>query len=582
VLLMSYNSPGSVFGPPHGPSPEASAPLVLIFERNDAVAVPLLSQLRVAGYDVRSARTPVELFDTAQKHAVALVLVDLGSAAAGRREFWVALDAQRRGRAIQVLTFRLVSDASAMEADFDLSARALADVEIRGPHELQVLVDAVRQRVPLNGSMPSAAVTMPPLGMGSILSANPFDSTAPAPNGLNGHGFIGGQGMSNGNALGNGAGYANGKANDYGAPGMGFNPFAVPAADGFGGFGQPGGMPESRPLADPGAPYAPPPPAPTFSPFAPPAPGQEPQSPFAQPSTVNPFTPAARDASPFDQPYSQNPFAASAATAATADPLARDPFAGSRLPWPGSGNGNGSFPGPAGASVPSAPGGGYGVTNRNERDGSTPHGVLADAWVPPGGDEPLQHVTLRPEALPPASDRAHVREPDWARPTQGPELDQTDAAFPAYDTALPRQKRRGDDDPQLHDATAPVSAQLPALTGGPNGRAERALGTVLVEGALLSPQKLEVLKGIQHMLSTVDMDFRLGELALLFKFLSPDQLLAALLVSRGLVSPQQIAALGRIKQELGGSGMGYDLETLLLMFHILPAEELRALRSELS
>jgi hypothetical protein len=80
----------------------------------------------------------------------------------------------------------------------------------------------------------------------------------------------------------------------------------------------------------------------------------------------------------------------------------------------------------------------------------------------------------------------------------------------------------------------------------------------------------------------VDMDFRLGELALLFKFLSPDQLLAALLVSRGLVSPQQIAALGRIKQELGGSGMGYDLETLLLMFHILPAEELRALRSELS
>ena len=84
------------------------------------------------------------------------------------------------------------------------------------------------------------------------------------------------------------------------------------------------------------------------------------------------------------------------------------------------------------------------------------------------------------------------------------------------------------------------------------------------------------------MLSSVEMDFKLGELALLFKFLSPDQLLAALLVSRGLVSPQQIAALGRIKQEMSSSGMDYDLETLLIMFHILPAEELKALREEIS
>jgi hypothetical protein len=121
---------------------------------------------------------------------------------------------------------------------------------------------------------------------------------------------------------------------------------------------------------------------------------------------------------------------------------------------------------------------------------------------------------------------------------------------------------------------------LPALAGSLSGE-ERALGAVLVEGALLSPRKLDVLKGIQQMLDSVEMDFKLGELALLFKFLSPDQLLAALLVSRGVVTPQQIAGLGRIKQELGGSGMDYDLETLLVMFHILPAEELRALRKEL-
>jgi hypothetical protein len=84
------------------------------------------------------------------------------------------------------------------------------------------------------------------------------------------------------------------------------------------------------------------------------------------------------------------------------------------------------------------------------------------------------------------------------------------------------------------------------------------------------------------MLTTVEMDFKLGELALLFKFLSPDQLLAALLVSRRLVSPQQIAALGRIKQELGGSGINYDLETLLVMFHILSRDELSRLRDELA
>src|SRR5579864_1762238 len=83
----------------------ASAPLITLFERDDSIAVPLLSQLRMAGYDVRSARTPVELFDILGKNLVTLVLVDLGAATAGRREFWVALDAHRRGRsAMQVLT----------------------------------------------------------------------------------------------------------------------------------------------------------------------------------------------------------------------------------------------------------------------------------------------------------------------------------------------------------------------------------------------------------------------------------------------------------------------------------------------
>ena len=68
---------------------------------------------------------------------------------------------------------------------------------------------------------------------------------------------------------------------------------------------------------------------------------------------------------------------------------------------------------------------------------------------------------------------------------------------------------------------------------------------------------------------------------MLFKFLSPDQLLAALLVSRGLVSPQQIASLGRIKQELAATGKDEDLATLLIKFQVLPADQLRALQAEL-
>ncbi|MGH2516098.1 MAG: hypothetical protein ACRDHP_10635, partial [Ktedonobacterales bacterium] len=44
-----------------------TTPLVVLFERDDAIAVPLLSQLRLANYDVRASRTPVELFDILSK-----------------------------------------------------------------------------------------------------------------------------------------------------------------------------------------------------------------------------------------------------------------------------------------------------------------------------------------------------------------------------------------------------------------------------------------------------------------------------------------------------------------------------------
>src|SRR5215472_11957226 len=130
----------------------STTPLVVLFERDDAIAVPLLSQLRIAGYDVRAARTPVELFDITSKQFVSLILIDMGSATAGRREFWVALDTQRRGRPIQLMTFRYTIPGGLFESDFEPVARAIADVEVHGAHEFQLIIAMVRQRVPLSGT----------------------------------------------------------------------------------------------------------------------------------------------------------------------------------------------------------------------------------------------------------------------------------------------------------------------------------------------------------------------------------------------------------------------------------------------
>jgi hypothetical protein len=486
---MSYNTLGFPLGGPLGSAPETDAPLIAVFERDDSMAVALLSQLRMVGYDVRGARTPVELFDIAQKHPIALILVDLGTAAAGRREFWVALDAQRRGRAIQVITFRVAADEWRMESEPDLSARALADVEVQGAHDLRPIIEATVQRVPLRGGAPGAA---PWGGIGTTLGSNPF--------GVNPQGFMPPGAPFLGNGMGPGVLGANGNGH------------------------LPNGYPGSYTLhVSATEPHAVPP---------------EAQSPFANPAGANPFSAASGDVSPFDLPLSANPFASGGVGE---PPPARHMPAGPA--WRGAGNGR-----------------------PNE---------VADAWVPPGTDA-LSPLASRPLSPPPVP-RAEPRWTPESFAVAGRE--DTAVGFPAYDTAAPGGWPPAQDDPNIWDATAPVGAQMPAVL---NSQSERALGTVLVEGALLTPQKLDVLKGIQRMLSGVDMDFKLGELALLFKFLSPDQLLAALLVSRGVVTPQQIAGLGRIKQELSVSGMDYDLETLLIMFHILPAEELRRLRQELA
>jgi hypothetical protein len=621
----------------------STAPLVVLFERDDAIAVPLLSQLRLAGYDVRAARTPVELFDLTGKHPVSLVLVDLGNATAGRREFWVALDAQRRGRSMRVMTFRYNQIASLFDNDFEQSARAVADVDVNGPHEFQRVIDGVRQRLAPTGSAMGAmgamgATSMPGLGGGF---------GAPPP-------------------------YMPYMQNPTAAPG-----FAAPAFGASGMFAQsPSYAPTTPPpfqsspfSAYPNLTAAPP------SPFAYPADpyaanpfSSDPYAPYAQPSLsfpgmppAGPFAPPAQADSPFAQPYSQNPFAADLRGPSNARPGAAPfggpsappsqpaPFAPASVPatssfearaahysdiyaaqfgiadappqqsferltppapldWAASppftpglssaGNGFGnSF-----AARPSDPFGGSRAgfdVGSNPQYGYAPNGGYApttaqpdpapfsDAWTPPDGSQDADTGILYAAAH--DANRFVVDEPEAFQQTARIE---TPDPFPAFspreqpgrtehaehiDLMEPSEPRTRQDTEPYQAPPSPPS-RPPVITGTPT---DRALGSVLVEGALLTPQKLEALKGVQQMLSSVDMRFKLGELALLFKFLSQDQLLAALLVSRGLVSPEQIAGLGRVKQELAATGEDHDLDTLLDMFHILPPEQLRQLRTEL-
>lgn len=125
----------------------------------------------------------------------------------------------------------------------------------------------------------------------------------------------------------------------------------------------------------------------------------------------------------------------------------------------------------------------------------------------------------------------------------------------------------------------PPPTQQPPQAQVLNGRATRSLGSVLLEGHLVPENRLEVAQSIQRMLRGVDLNYQLGEILLMFKLLTPDQLLAASLVSYGMITTTQISSLGRIRQELHSIGLEYDLENLVILFRILSPEQLREVRS---
>jgi len=504
--MASFQAPGAARGVDSGPS---AAPLVALFERDDSIAVPLLSQVRLAGYDVRAARTAVELFDVLGKHSVALVLIDLGGATAGRREFWVALDARRRGRPLQVMTFRIKDAPTGLEPD-EATARALADVEVWGPQEFSQIIEGVRSRLPLHGgnSRGIAMGTLPP-GMALPSDASP----------------------QFGRAL--------------------------------------GAISSFMPIFSPG------PPSQSATLFGQPGPGS---SPFAQPSQINPFSASFPDgslpgSSRFSQPYNSNPFGS--------EPFSSNPFGSNPFGADSNPGGYASSNSPPGVfsqmrAAPAQPGGARpwgapsqpnqssqpGAFGASQPSGKTPaQPSIADRWTPPDRG---------------AAARAHAFDQQETGVAPG-------LAFRPIEKAPEKPLSE-----QMPGAGLPggwMAAVRAAAASGVGSKPlspqdEQALSNVLVEGALLSPQTLEVLRGVQQMLSTVEMKLNIGELAMIFNFLSHDQYLAALLVSRGLVSPQQIASLGRVKQELAAAGKDYDLGTLLVQYKALTAEQLASIHAE--
>ena len=484
------------------PPPATGAPLVLLFERNDAIAVPLLGQLRTAGYDVRAARIPVEVFDLMQREPIDLLLVDLGNAAANRREFWVGLDTQRRNRTIHVITFRYMSTGDTGQLE-DGTRLARADVDIMSANGFGPLIEAVRARLP--GVRPVSTL------------------------------------------------------NDGPPPNLGLPPIATPI---------------SAPRA-PMPPSAIPSPTPLYNQQWSPLTGTaSPQDIFADSPDEPP--------SPFDQPYNDNPFKRGHTLAP--QPPVVDPFA-----MPGNGAGRQRSAMPGSRPVPGSQGrpvngstNGVGFPLNN--GGTTIDGFASGFSAPPqapsrNGSSPNWGAQRPPERN--GRSRESAIPDSWEPPEpsrSAPSSRRRGIAYRGYD-----EEPLAPDDPRIEDQTSPVPAVMfdgnDEYQGGV--RSDRALSTILMDSAVMAPQRLDALRAVQQTLASVGMDFTIGDLAMLFKFLTPDQLLAALLVSRGIVTAEEIASLGRIKQELLAAGKDYDLDTLLVMFNVLPAEEVRVLRSEL-
>lgn len=691
-------------------------PHILLFERDQQFTALLISEFQLAGYECHTARTAVEVFDAIARYPIRLVLVNLAQAAAARREFWVALDTQRRGRGVQVMTFQCFNLAGYGSQDpEERSQPVLADMQVDGMLGLLNLVEAVRNRVPGSGSTNTQPRVHRPTG--------------PTPS-------IQQRGTANTPQVGGNSAYRSGTSSDIGSgqiaaragqailqqqpiapvaataaapptPMSAAQPPPTPATNNTnqqsytdkiravlyptqrGASIQTGGQilqESANPAYEPQVVNRMAPtttqnsmlqqlangqidtaqsessldqlsrmlrerPAPTTSEYnndeppryTPRQATQEVQFPIEVPQAVNMVTPTqvATTQGRHDEEeqasiaQTTTPRLIQEADTLSVQTLRASPIRDLPLEQPSNGNrGNSDV-----------------YTTNAYNNGQAPVTPLASITTPMPSASPTPVALPTPTATPSATQRPPIVETTaaTARPRPvAPSVSQTPVSPPMHSSTIVKEEviqpiqqediveeeeqekvptkpllpqeeveEVPDDNPALFEKLRTetqeefqrhiASVQQPANGTIPNnamlldivqslppmpstsvqqaqqqtlqGRATRTLGSVLLEGHLVPQSRLEVAQNIQRMLRGVDLNYQLGEILLMFKLLTPDQLLAASLVSYGLITTQQIVALGRIRQELHSIGLEYDLENLLILFRILTPEQLREVRS---
>jgi len=637
----------------------SGGPHILLFERDQQLTTLLTSEFQLAGYECHPARTAVEVFDAIARYPVRLVLVNLAQAAAGRREFWVALDAQRRGRGVQVFTYRCMNIAGYGSDDPDDASRTvLTDMEIDGMMGIMNLVDAVRSRIPgtTTGSFTRISANT---GTNAQEIVNPNKAMRLA---------------------------------KIGEP---------PATQQTGQITSQTTSPLSRLSSDPSL-TVPSTPGPTtpgpVNPVGTNRPGNPPSSFTDKIRAV--IYPSSRSFSSVPETNwvarnPQNPASNQRTTGsseALARPQATQSSAESDLPLlnreagprRGQRTGKGSIQMGPDQRLQSSPGSvspntltqgqesGLAQLSRMVREGHSSIGgeeTVLDTRMRENPTSSLSQQQETQQAYPvdavsmsafplrasPIQDISVEREqeylsgharmqlPQSVKTDSAPEVSDGAPASPVLSSSpitmsppketkslvetelgnvkeghitteegaenvfarvlaeLPRRELSGMQKSNLSSSASVTSddmlldimQSLPPMSSLPtpppqpqtpvlSGRATRSLGSVLLEGHLVPQHRLEVAQHIQRMLRGVDMNYQLGEILLMFKLLTPDQLLAASLVSYGLISAAQISALGRIRQELHSIGLEYDLESLLVLFRILTPEQLREVRASWS
>ncbi|TMC87174.1 MAG: hypothetical protein E6J10_05555 [Chloroflexi bacterium] len=580
-------------------------PHILLFERDQQLVVLLTSELQLAGYECHAARTAVEVFDAIARYPVRLVLVDLAQAAATRREFWVALDTQRRGRGVQVLTFHCTNIAGYGPSTEDVEERSQtvpADIEVDGMLGIMNMVNAIRSRLAVSNSATISRLS----ASASSTSSIGGQVTAPLPSVM----------ANNSNQTDMGTLPTSSSqppvppATIAGSPS---SPTEVqrPAAPNFTDKIRAVIYPNQRSWRSPGtstsrdnnvedgqsaAPGEQPTPTPT--PTNPPQPAdllvsgqarrpmdgvtspkesglaqlsrmlQEQRSPMLE-DLAQGF--AGEQENQFLEESTQQQRVRQAdATPISAMPLRASPI--QDLPTDRLTRGQSDLSSPN-------------VRRPNEAAHlhythfqsspmlmsiNTPASTAVSA---PQASSPSLQKEESQHSAEAASNTQRVlpEKPSVEEYFSGEGRDNGDndsdrsvpdqvGVMEASDTIVPERAQnvqKAADNAVLLDivqSLPPMSSPPPQLQVH-NGRATRSLGSVLLEGHLVPQNRLEVAQRIQRMLRGVDMNYQLGEILLMFKLLTPDQLLAASLVSYGMITPAQISALGRIRQELHSIGL---------------------------